>query len=99
MNAIVQDLSWIKKQMMQKVLSLIELSEEKQGDLAHVNHEAKGFTELSKASSHAKMMELFPISNGFGSNTRVTKRNITRPFALSQDDLVSRYFHVQIFVI
>jgi len=86
----LQDMSRIKPQMMQKVLSSIALSEDKQGDLAHVNHRAKSFSGRSEASSHAEMMELFPVCTGFGSSNRVTERNTTRPFAISQTDPVSR---------
>jgi hypothetical protein len=77
MNATVQDLWRIKPQMMQKVLSSIGLSEDKKTDFAHVNHQAKGFNGCSEASSHAEMMELFPVSRGFGSNPRVAEKNIT----------------------
>jgi len=99
MNVTVQDLSRIKPQMMQKVLSSIKLSDDKQGDLAHVNHRAKGFSGRSEASSHAELMELFPVCTCFISNSRVAERNVIMPFAISQTDPVSRYFHLQTFVI
>ena len=84
MQTVMQDLSRIKPQMMQKVLSSIGLSEDKKADFAHVNHQAKVFNGRSDASSHAEMMKLFPVSTGFAS---------------SHTDPVSRYFHVQTFII
>nr|ABK26895.1 unknown [Picea sitchensis] len=86
----LQDLWRIKPQMMQKVLSSIGFSEDKKTDFAHVNHQAKGFNGCSEASSHAEMMELFPVSRGFGSNPGVAEKNITVRSAISQTDSVSR---------
>jgi len=82
----LQNLSRMIPEMMQKVLSSIGLLEDKHSD---VNHQAKGFNGRSEASSHADMMEFFPVSTDFRSNTRVKERNITVPFAISQTDPVS----------
>jgi hypothetical protein len=60
--------------------------------------EAKGFNRRSEISIHAEMMVLFLVSTGFGSNPTVTEKNITVPFAISQIDLVSTYFHVGAYI-
>jgi hypothetical protein len=88
-NATVQDLSRIKPQMMQKALSSIGLSEDRKADFAQVNHQAKGFNGRSEAPSQAEKMELFPVSMGFRSNTRVPEKKFTLPFAIRQTDSVS----------
>jgi len=82
----MQDLSRIKPQMMQKVLSSIGVSEDKKADFAHVNRQAEGFNGRSETSSQAEMIELFPVSTGFGPNPRVTEKNIIFPFAIGQTD-------------
>jgi hypothetical protein len=84
----MQDLSRIKPQMMQKVLSSIGLSEDKKADFALVNRQAEDFNGQSEESSHREMLELFPIStgSGLGSNPRVTENKITLPFAIGQTD-------------
>ena len=96
---VMQDLSRIKPQMMQKVLSSIGPPEEKKTGFAHVNRQAEGFDGRSEISSHAEMLKLFPVSTGFGSNPRVTEKNINLPFAIGQGDLDSRYFHFQTFFV
>lgn len=80
-RSVMQDLSRIRPQMMQKVLSSIGLSEDKK---------AESFNGQSEASSHTELMELFPVSTGFGSNPRVAETNITLPFATGQTDPDSR---------
>lgn len=85
----MQDLSRIKPQMMQKVLSSIGLSEDKKADFTHVlNRQAKGFDGRSEASSHTEMLELFPVSSGsgLGSNPRVTENKINLPSEIGQTD-------------
>jgi hypothetical protein len=60
MNAtVMQDLSRIKPQMMQKVLSSIGLSENKNADFTHVNRQVQGFNVRSEALRHMEMLELF----------------------------------------
>lgn len=85
----LQDLSRIKPQMMQKVLSSIGL-EDKKGDFAHGNPEGNCFNGGSEVSNHEEIMELFPLTTGFGSNTKITGKNMTVPFAIRQIDVVSR---------
>jgi len=82
----LQDLSRIKPQMMLKLLSSNKLSEDKKVDFAF----AEGFNRQAEASSHEEMMELFPLSTGFGSNPRVTERNITLPSEIGLTDPNSR---------
>lgn len=88
---LMQDLSRIKPQMMQKVLSSIRLFEDKKADFAHVNRQGEDFDERSEASSHKEMLELFPVStgSGFGSNRRVTENRINLPSEIGQTDLDS----------
>lgn len=86
----MQDLSRIKPQMMQKVLSSIGSPEDKKANFAHVNRQPEGFDGSSETSSHAEMLKLFPVSTGFGSNPRVTEKNINLPFAIGQADSDSR---------
>jgi len=83
---LMQDLSRIKPQMMLKLLSTNKLSEDKKADLAHVNRQAEGFKKQSEASNHAEMMELFPVSTGFGSDPRVTETKITLPLEIGLTD-------------
>jgi len=78
----LKDLSRIKPQMMLKLLSSNKLSEDKKVDFAF----AEGFNRQAEASSHEEMMELFPLSTGFGSNPRVTERNITLPSEIGLTD-------------
>jgi len=87
---VVQDLSRIKPQMMQKVLSSIGLSENNKADFTHVNRQAEGFNGRSEALRHTEMLELFPVSTCFCSNPRVTESTITLPFAIGQTDPDSR---------
>jgi len=72
---------------------------DKKADFAQVNHQTKGFNGRSKVSSHGEVMELFPVSTGFGSKPGVAEKKITTPFAIGQTDFVSRYFHAQTCVI
>jgi hypothetical protein len=83
---VMQELSRIKPQMMQKVLSSIGLSEDKKVDFAHVNCQAEGFNGRSETSSQAEMIEIFPVSTGFDPNPRITEKNIILPFAIDQTD-------------
>lgn len=80
----MQDLSRIRPQMMQKVLSSIGLSEDKKADFAHVISQAEGSNEQSELPSHAELMELFPVGTGFGSNPKATETNIALPFENGQ---------------
>lgn len=89
-HRLMQDLSRIKPQMMQKVLSSIGSPEDKKANFAHVNRQPEGFDGSSETSSHAEMLKLFPVSTGFGSNPRVTEKNINLPFAIGQADSDSR---------
>lgn len=85
----LQDLLRIKPQMMQKVFSSIGLAEDRKADFALVNHEAKGFNGRSELSIHAEMMELFPLTTGFGLSTKVEEKDIAVPFAIRQTDPAS----------
>lgn len=88
---LLQDLSRIRPQMMQKVLSSIALSEDKKADFVLVKREAESFNGKSEAPSHAELMELFPVSTGgFSSNPKVPETDITLPFATGQTDSDSR---------
>lgn len=88
---LMQDLSRIRPQMMQKVLSSIALSEDKKTDFIHVNSEAESLNGKTEAPSHAELIELFPVSTArFSSNPRVPETNITLPFATGQTDPDSR---------
>lgn len=87
---LMQDLSRIKPQMIQKVLSSIGISEYTNVNLTHVNLQAEGFNGRSESSSHTEMLKLFPISTGtgssFGSKPSVTENKITLPLAIGQND-------------
>jgi len=78
--------------MMQKVLSSIRLSEDKKADFAPVNRKDEDFDGQSEASSHNKMLDLFPIKPGscLVSSPIVTENKITLPFAIGQTDPNSR---------
>lgn len=69
---------------------ICDLSEENKVDFTYVNRQAEGLNGKSEGSSHAEIMELFPVSTGFGSNPRVTVTNITVPFAIGLTDPNSR---------
>jgi len=87
---VTQDLSRIKPQMVQKVLSSIGLSDTN-ADFAYVNCQGEGFNGRSEAPSHTEMLELFPVTtgSGFGSNPRFAENQITLPFAISHHPLTT----------
>ena len=90
MNAIViHDLSQIKPHIIQKVLCLIRLSEDKNVNFVDVKRRAEEFSRRSDAPNHAEI----------DSDPRVTENKITSPFLIDQTDPYSRYFHVKTFVI
>lgn len=81
----IQDLSRIKPQMIQKVLSSIGLSEDKKADFAHVNPQVECFNGRSE-TSEAEMMKLFPLSTGFDSKSSVTEKALNLPVGIGQTD-------------
>lgn len=81
----IQDLSRIKPQMIQKVLSSIGLSEDKKADFAHVNPQVEWFNGRSE-TSEAEMMKLFPLSTGFDSKSSVTEKALNLPVGIGQTD-------------
>lgn len=82
---VIQDLSRIKPQMIQKVLSSIGLSEDKKADFAHVNPQVECFNGRSE-TSEAEMMKLFPLSTGFDSKSSVTEKALNLPVGIGQTD-------------
>lgn len=81
----IQDLSRIKPQMIQKVLSSIGLSEDKKADFVHVNPQVECFNGRSE-TSEAEMMKLFPLSTGFDSKSSVTEKALNLPVGIGQTD-------------